>query len=72
MKKKRKQTEEKDWKVKRKKNKEYEASQITTICKFLCVAGYVNIHKYINYNIIKIYINRLKVTFATKAYFAIK
>ena len=71
-KKKRKQTGEKDWKVKRKKNKEYDESQITTICKFLCVAGYVNIDKYTNYNIIKIYINRLKVTFATKVFFAIK
>ena len=29
-------------------------------------------HKYTKYNIIKIYINRLKVTFATKVFFAIK
>ena len=95
-KKRRKQTEEKHWKVKRKKNEEYEESQITTIYKlvlnyillknkiwkevvytikfylqFLCVAGYLkhsndtpnlNIHKYTNYNIIEIYINRLSTT----------
>ena len=93
-KKRRKQTEEKHWKVKRKKNEEYEESQITTIyifgfklyfsrnhnlkvhtikfyLQFLCVAGYLkhcndtpnlNIHKYKNYNIIEIYINRLSTT----------
>ena len=96
LKKRRKQTEEKHWKVKRKKNEEYEESQITTVYKlvlnyillknktwkevvytikfylqFLCVAGYLkhsndtpnlNIHKYTNYNIIEIYINRLSTT----------
>ena len=92
----RKQTEEKHWKVKTKKNDEYEEIQITTICifgfksyfarkhnlkkvfytinfylQFLCVAGYLkhsndtpnlNIHKYTNYSIIGIYINRLSTT----------
>ena len=83
--------------MKRKKNEEYEESQITTICifgfklyfarkhclyhqivyaikfclEFFCVAGYLkhsndtpnlNIHKYTNYNIIEIYINRLSTT----------
>ena len=95
-KKRRKQTEETHWKVKRKKNEEYEEGQITTIyinvlnyilleniiwkkavftnkfyLQFLCVAGYLkhsndtpnlNIHKYTNYNIIEIYINRLSTT----------
>ena len=86
--------------MKRKKNEEYEKTQITTICifigfklyfarkytleksclyfytmkfylQFLCVAGCLkhsndtpklNIHKYINYNMIKIYIKRLSTT----------
>ena len=97
LKKRRNQTEKKHWKVKRKKNEEYEESPITTIyifgfklyfarkhsmkksclhlytmkfyLQFLCVAGYLkhsndtwklNIHKYTNYNIIEMYINRLK------------
>ena len=87
--------------MKRKKNQEYDESQITTICifgftlyiknyillenivwkkvictikfylQFLCVVAYLkhsndtaklNIHKYKNYNIIEIYINRLRNT----------
>ena len=96
MKKRRKQTEEKYWKVKRKENEEYEGSQITTIYVLgfklffarkhnlrnffipssLIYSFYelqdifkqsndkpkVNIHKYTNYNIIEIYINRLSIT----------
>ena len=95
-KKRRKQTEGKHWKTKRKKNEEYEESQITTkyisgfklyfarkhnlkkvVCgikfylQFSCIAGYLkhsndtrnlNMHKYTNYNIIEIYINRLSTT----------
>ena len=86
----------KRWKVKRKKNKQYEETQIATTYIFgfklyfaqkhslnksclyhkfylqvLCVAGYLkhinntqklNIHKYKNYNIIEIYMNRLSIT----------
>ena len=46
-------------------------SAITFYLQFLCVAGYLkrsngtpkpNIHKYTNYNIIEIYINRLSTT----------
>ena len=80
--------------MKRKKNEEYEESQITTTLvlnyilleniiwkkvvyttkfylQFLSAAGYLkhsndtsnlNIHKYTNYNIIEIYINRLSTT----------
>ena len=91
-KKRRKQTEEKHWKVTRKKSEEYEENQITTIYIFgfklyfarkhhLKIVVYtikfylkfyalqdiwnsngtpnLNIHKYTNYNIIEIYINRL-------------
>ena len=95
-KKRRKQTEEKHWKVRRKKNEEYEETEITTIYKlvscyillenmiwkkvvytikfylqFLCIARYLkhsndtpnrDIHKYRNYKIIEIYINRLSTT----------
>ena len=34
----------------KKKNEEYQESQLTTIYRFLRVAGYLNIHKYTNYN----------------------
>ena len=60
--------------MKRKKNEEYEEIQITTIYIFSfklyyaqnhnmkksCL--YLNMHKYINYNITEIYINRLSTT----------
>ena len=92
LKKRGKQTEENHWKVKRKKNEEYQESQMTIIyifigfklvlsclylyimklyLQFLCVAECLkpnndtpklNMHKYINYNMIKIYRNRLSTT----------
>ena len=60
-----------------KKNYIFLESIVYTIAfhlQFLCVAGYLkrsndtpelNIHKYANYNIIKIYINRLSTTMQT-------
>ena len=90
----RKQTEEKHWKLKRMENEDYVESQITTIyifsfklyfpgkhdlkksCLYYQILSglqdiwntvgsdtpNLNIHKYTNYNIIEIYINRLSTT----------